>query len=400
MSYFNLFAAQNQWRPQSKTVVPMPMTGNYSQTTNVTIKNGPQGFWGFMGGLFGGLSGNIGMPMGGSIFGGMPMTLPMPMGGSLFGGFGMPGMMGMPSFGGTTGIGGGALGMLNTPQGMGQLSVSQQTANLKELYKDFGYTGVFSNGDGTFTIHGGDKPISKMTYEEALRHAETLKPEVKPEGTSDSDKKKAEELKTSQDKWISEHPDLKLTRQENGTAKAENGDIYEWKDGKYVKQQEQQQQVTNPDNGSTGGGSSSVQGNGNGSDGGSSSVQGNGNSTLTPSANIVSKDEISSIRGKRTSIYDTGTGRDFKHYNISTLGEINSEGYPQTIKLKADRGWNNQTMTFVGVKDGVAIYSISTGKLTDGKHQEYRLEKVGGEIKFTQREGDNGYGKANWNTDG
>lgn len=163
--------------------------------------------------------------------------------------------------------------------------------------------------------------------------------------------------------------------------------------GKIISTQTQARKQVLPGND----GSTTNKPEGNGSAG---KPESNGSRAATPADNIVSKDEISGLKGKRTSVYDTGTGRDFRHYNISTLGETNSEGYPQTIKLKADRGWNNQTMTFVGIKDGVAVYSIGTGKLTDGKHQEYRLEKVGGEIKFTQREGDIGYNKANWNTDG
>ena len=46
-----------------------------------------------------------------------------------------------------------------------------------------------------------------------------------------------------------------------------------------------------------------------GNDGGNES----GTRAATPSDNIVSKDDISGIKGKRTSVYDTGTGRDFKH---------------------------------------------------------------------------------------
>lgn len=227
---FNLsFRPQPFGNPGSMRRVPMPMMGNYSQTTNVNIQNGPTGFWGFMSGLFGGLTGNVGM--------GMPM-------GGIFGGFGMPGMMGSPCFGGmNTGIGSGVFGMLNgAQQNNGQLSESQQISNLKELFKDYGYTGVIGHGDGTFSIHGGDKGTSKrMTYQEALKFAETLAP--KAQGTDDA-KKTAEELKTKQDEWIKNNPSLKLTRQDNGTAKAENGDIYEWKDNAYVKKQTQTTSTT------------------------------------------------------------------------------------------------------------------------------------------------------------
>ena len=74
MSNFNFFAAHNQWRPPSKTVVPMPMGGgNFSSITNVKIQNGPTGFWGFMGGLFSGLGGGMGL---GGLGGGMGLGGP------------------------------------------------------------------------------------------------------------------------------------------------------------------------------------------------------------------------------------------------------------------------------------------------------------------------------------
>ncbi len=230
---FNLsFRPQPFGNPGSMRRIPMPMMGNYSQTTNVTIKNGPSGFWGFMGGLFGGLTGNVGM-------------------GGLFGGFGMPGMMGgAPCFMGmNTGIGSGVYGMLNGSQQNGPLSESQQIGNLKELFKGFGYTGVIGNGDGTFTIFGGDKGPKTMTYKEAVKFAETLGPKAQgtdPTGKKDNPntKKDDPELKSKQDEWIKKNPNLELTRLENGTAQAKNGDIYEWKDNAYVKKQTQATSTT------------------------------------------------------------------------------------------------------------------------------------------------------------
>ena len=73
---FNIRYAHNQYRPMMRMGGGPrgPILGNhsYSETTNITIKNGPSGFWGFMSGLFGGLFGGgmtSGM-FGGNMFGG------------------------------------------------------------------------------------------------------------------------------------------------------------------------------------------------------------------------------------------------------------------------------------------------------------------------------------------
>jgi len=96
MSYFNYFRAHDQFMPRHfgfRGGGFLPPRGGVSITENVTIKNGPSGFWGFMTGLTQGLfGGGMGCGMGmGSVFGGMPM---MGMG------MGMPmmGMMGMSPY--------------------------------------------------------------------------------------------------------------------------------------------------------------------------------------------------------------------------------------------------------------------------------------------------------------
>ena len=229
MSNFNLFAAHNQWRPPSKTVVPMPVGGNYSQTTNITIKNGPQGFWGFMGGLFSGLTGNvgIGMPMGG-LFGGfgMPMGMPMmgpamSMNGSIFG-MGAPALMGGPRFMGV-GLGNGV-----TPQGAP--SANSEVNTLRQLFIKHN---VIDHGDGTYTLVRKDGPGGSEktgTFEELKNYH----PEVKAEGKEDpGNKKAAEEQKAKQDKWISDHSDLGLERKGDKVV-GKNGNEYEGKDNQYV----------------------------------------------------------------------------------------------------------------------------------------------------------------------
>ena len=52
---FNIRYAHNQYRPMMRMGGGPrgPILGNhsYSETTNITIKNGPSGFWGFMSGF-------------------------------------------------------------------------------------------------------------------------------------------------------------------------------------------------------------------------------------------------------------------------------------------------------------------------------------------------------------
>jgi len=228
MSNFNLFAAHNQWRPPSKTVVPMPVGGNYSQTTNITIKNGPQGFWGFMGGLFSGLTGNvgIGMPMGG-LFGGfgMPMGMPMmgpamSMNGSIFG-MGAPALMGGPRFMGV-GLGNGV-----TPQGAS--SANQEVNELRQIFTK--HT-IIDNKDGTYSLY--DKNGSGLEKTGTFEELKKYHPEIKTEGKEDpGNKKAAEEQKAKQDKWISDHSDLGLERKGDKVV-GKNGNEYEWKDNQYV----------------------------------------------------------------------------------------------------------------------------------------------------------------------
>jgi len=362
---FNMsFRPQPFGNPGSMRRIPMPMMGNYSQTTNVTIKNGPSGFWGFMGGLFGGLTGNVGM------------------GGGIFGNFSMPmfsGMFGqgcfMPMGGFNTGIGSGVYGMLNGAQQNGPLSESQQIGNLKELFKGFGYTGVIGNGDGTFTIFGGDKGTKTMTYKEAVKFAETLGP--KAQGTDPTSKKNDPNLKATQDKWISDHPDLGLKR-DGDKVKDKDGNEYEWKDNAYVKKQTQ----------ATGNGAAA-------------------DKTPTPDANKVSKDEVATLvkNGTSVTLKDLGTGSkgDYGGFKIGTLGE-NENGFPKSIELTRTDGKKPQKMILKEVRpDGVAIYTLESDKATEAnKKQEYRLEKDGTSIAFTQRNGDTGYNakQSHWRVSG
>lgn len=155
---FNLrYANSGQFRSQHVRFrePSRPMFGGnvtYTETTNVTIKNGPSGFWGFLGGLFGGL-------FGGGMFG-SSMNMGM--------GMGMP-MGGFSPF-----------GMLNTQmtQPTTQQPKTDELGNLKKMYSKYE---VLSNGDGTYTLTTGKGDNVKTgTYNELMKGI-NLNDDSKPE---------------------------------------------------------------------------------------------------------------------------------------------------------------------------------------------------------------------------
>ena len=348
--------------PQRGHAMPM-FGGGYNITNNITIKNGFGGFGGFAMGLLNGLSG-------GSIFGNFGM-----------GGFNSFGMGGMPTFG----MGGmspfGLGGMFMQPvqlggfkYGNGTMSTSifgggstfnngiygnnpmqKEISDLKSIYKEYS---ILDNGNGTYTLTKGNATVFKTgTYEELLDAA-----------------KKAGEKSEGTETEVDDNTSSTTKTQTSGTKTNGNQTSGTQTNGNQTSGTKTSGSQTTP-------------------------TPPSGTKSSTPEPNKITKDTIATdlTKGKRASVLDLGTGRDFAHYTVSSIGSNNSEGFPSTITLKGDSYWNNQTMTFIGVdKDGVAHYRISTGK----KPQEYRLEKQDNTIKFTQREGDDGYGKANWNVDG
>ena len=134
---FNIRYAHNQYRPMMRMGGGPrgPILGNhsYSETTNITIKNGPSGFWGFMSGLFGGLFG-----------GGMTSGM---FGGNMFGGgFGMN--MGCFS----------PFGALNTAmaQPTAQAKSGDRLADLQKMYPDWKIT---SDGNGKYDAVNKDGTV-------------------------------------------------------------------------------------------------------------------------------------------------------------------------------------------------------------------------------------------------
>ena len=106
---------------------PVMLGGSsFTKTTNVTINNGPTGFWGFMSGLFGGL-------FGGGLFGG------------LFGG-GMGMGMGMSPFGM---INQAQMPVQNQPKG-------DRLADLQKMFPDWVIT---SDGNGHYDAVNKDQTI-------------------------------------------------------------------------------------------------------------------------------------------------------------------------------------------------------------------------------------------------
>lgn len=167
---FNLrYANSGQYRPRQVSFGrprPMIFGGNYSVTenTNVTIKNGPTGFWGFMSGIFGGL-------FGGGLSGATGM----------FGGMGLGGSWGSP------------YGMLNTQMSpVAQQPTVDKLGNLKAMYSKYS---VIDNGNGTYTITKGEGDAVKTgTYDELIKGLDK-KPE--PQGVKKEEDPKAEEKKAA-----------------------------------------------------------------------------------------------------------------------------------------------------------------------------------------------------------
>lgn len=139
---FNLrYANSGQFRSQHVRFrqPSRPMFGGnvtYTENTNVTIKNGPSGFWGFLGGLFGGLFGGGGMNMGMGMGMGMPMGM----------GMGMQ-MGGMSPF-----------GFLNTQmtQPTTQKPGGDRLADLQKMYPDWNIT---SDGNGKYDAVNKDQTV-------------------------------------------------------------------------------------------------------------------------------------------------------------------------------------------------------------------------------------------------
>lgn len=122
---FNLRYAQNQYRPTHVRYGQprQPIIGNqsYTENTNITIKNGPSGFWGFMSGFMGGL-----------------------FGGGMGGGMGM-GMGGFSPF-----------GMINSAQAAQpqQQKTGDRLADLQKMYPDWNIT---SDGNGKYDAVNKDQ---------------------------------------------------------------------------------------------------------------------------------------------------------------------------------------------------------------------------------------------------
>ncbi len=161
---FNLRYAQNTYVPNRgintrQTRQPI-MFGSHChcapQSTNVTINNGPTGFWGFMSGLFGGLSG-------GGMFGGMGMGGFNPLGGmfNLFGGSMSP------------------FGALNAQQAQNPLTGNQdKLANLKTRYPNHN---IVSDGNDKYSATDKDGHLigQGLSYEDMCKVLSKAKPEEK-----------------------------------------------------------------------------------------------------------------------------------------------------------------------------------------------------------------------------
>jgi hypothetical protein len=154
---FNLRYAQNSFRPSMiRARRPMmPNAGIFGfsgspSVTNITVNNGgPSGFWGFMSGFFGGLTGMSGL---GNMFGFCGLgNMFNCFGGNMFG-------SGYGNFGALNA--GSATGAQQTPE----QEQAQQLANLKALFPDIAFV---AEKDGKFSAAKKDGTlIDSKTYDE------------------------------------------------------------------------------------------------------------------------------------------------------------------------------------------------------------------------------------------
>lgn len=174
---FNLRYAQNTYVPNRGMNIrqarqPIMFGGHCHcapQNTNVTINNGPTGFWGFMSGLFGGLFGGggmMGMGMGGGLFGGLFSNL--------FGG-------GMGSFN--------PFGMINAQQAQPQQLPGNQDklANLKTLYPNHN---IVSDGNDKYSATDKEGHLigKGLSYEDMCEALSKAKSEEKEKVENDDNK--------------------------------------------------------------------------------------------------------------------------------------------------------------------------------------------------------------------
>lgn len=362
----------------TRRMAPPPPMGSFTQTTNVNIKNGPSGFWGFMGGLMGGLTGTN--MFGGGLFG-MGGMSPFGMGMSPFG-------MGMGGF--NTGINSGVYGMLNGASMQGKnpaADAADHKANLEAVFSGKGYK-VIDNKDGTFSLTKGDGTVDKTgSYADLIKGATTSsKSEGAPAGGNDDKfkdykpqadgtyvkdgqayQKVGDEMKPMTDAdWKAKG----YEKQTDGTYKKGN-DIYKLDKGVMVKQAAQQQGTP-------------VQ------------QQGTPAQNNTPqNPNAITKDNISTLVKKDAtfSIQDDLNGNPISGFKVTDVSANNDKGFP--AKITSTRNGKTITLEFAGIKDdGTAMYSAGPGT----NKQQYRLEKNGSGFYFVQHNGDKdeGVGRANW----
>ena len=195
---FNLrYANSGQYRATHVKRPPArPMCGghavSFTENTNVTIKNGPSGFWGFLGGFFGGL-------FGGGMGGGMSMGMGMPMG--------MP-MGGMSPF-----------GMLNTQ--MSQVTPQKQNGDrLADLQKMFPDWNIASDGNGKYDAVNKDQTVHHSGNFDEMCQKLLKKPPVEKQGDGDK-KANNEEVKNEEQK---EESEKKVTHDDTAQKKVTHDD--------------------------------------------------------------------------------------------------------------------------------------------------------------------------------
>ena len=371
----NIRMAHNTYKPIHPNYgQPQPRIGlfdhccghsHYSGPTNITINQGPQGFWGFMGGLFGGFLGGIGL---GGLFGGNQF--------GMYGMNNMYGMGGVPNYGSlfnnvnllNLGNTSGATGGITqgTPQ-------AKQLKNLNELFN--GYK-IVPESDGTFTsiskdgktiLSGSYEDMKTKLSEDQIKYGKTEKKDTvddkdetvvddKDETVVDDKDEtvvddKDETVVDDKDETVVDDKDETVVDDKDETVVDDKDEtVVDDKDETVVDNNKEHKPQTKP-----------------------VAVEANKVQAGTYQDSFTVHDDV---QGKAADI----NAQSYK------FGTINTQGYPSNITVKG------RTYNFVEVKNGTAIYETVKA---NGVKEQYRLEQnPDGKCALNQYEGDIGAGKS------
>ena len=328
---------------------------------NITINQGPQGFWGFMTGLCQGLFGGF---FGGGMFGGFGM-------GNMYG-MGMPGMYGGSLFNNLNCL---SLGNTVSMNGLGDKTIDEiigkkadttkpkdttetetetetdKQKQLNELKTKYPDHTIEQNEDGTYTVKNSKGETVKTGKYEDL---------IKPEDNTGVDQQDQGQVQQDQGQV---QQDQGQVQQDQGQVQQEQGQVQQ-DQGQVQQDQGQVQQ----NQGQVQQDQGQVQQN-----------QGQQTKAVPVEANKI---QAGTHNGTFTVHDDVNGSRGDIKSSRANFGAINNQGYPTTITV------GQYTFKFLEVRNGTAFYQAA-----HNRNEEYRLEQnVDGTFGLNQYKGDRGAG--------